>query len=589
MLIRFSKSTLSIFALVSMYSIAGCDPGEGSGDGGSDPGTTTNTGDPGTGGSGGGGATAGAGGATVISEGGAPSTDPSNGGSDGGSGGVADGGAGGSGGAAGGAGGAAGGAGGAAGGAGGVAGGGVGGVGGGAAAACGDGVLQGEEQCDDGNLSDSDACTAACKLPVCGDGVKSFGEACDDANLDDSDACLATCEVARCGDGFLRAGIEACDDGNVFDVDGCNSDCVVSGSQIRGLEDRGQPGVTVRAQAVATDSLFNALVVGSKEGDGAWVRSLTPGGALQWMSLYNGPFGGKTEALGVATDSHRNVIVCGFQSGAAGDTDLWVRKYAEDGQVLWTWTHDEAGADDKAYSVAVDQAGEVVIAGAVSSEKGADIAVIKLGEDGTLRWMERIAGPSGGEDRALGIATNGLNDVFVTGFESDGTGPVPWLAKFGSEGDVMWEIKGGELLGQAGFASAVAIAKYGDVVVTGAESTKFGQDLVLARFNIDGAPVWSRRYDGAFAGDDAGHDVLVDGAGDIVVCGEEGISGGPTGLLRKYSPSGDLRWTRDPFDAAAPFGVLHGCAAGFHDAIATAGEKPDGSSGAFASYSFYAR
>ena len=36
---------------------------------------------------------------------------------------------------------------------------------------CGDGVLGGIEQCDDGNTVDADACTNACRLPRCGDGI----------------------------------------------------------------------------------------------------------------------------------------------------------------------------------------------------------------------------------------------------------------------------------------------------------------------------------------------------------------------------------------------------------------------------------
>ena len=34
----------------------------------------------------------------------------------------------------------------------------------------------------------------------CGNGVIDAGETCDDGNLSDSDACLSTCVVATCGD-----------------------------------------------------------------------------------------------------------------------------------------------------------------------------------------------------------------------------------------------------------------------------------------------------------------------------------------------------------------------------------------------------
>ncbi|MGB1013792.1 MAG: hypothetical protein ACPG4T_06640 [Nannocystaceae bacterium] len=80
-------------------------------------------------------------------------------------------------------------------------------------ALCGDGTLDlPYEVCDDGNDSNSDACTNACQIAACGDGLIEVGvEACDDANDDESDACLSTCELATCGDGYVHAGEEECD------------------------------------------------------------------------------------------------------------------------------------------------------------------------------------------------------------------------------------------------------------------------------------------------------------------------------------------------------------------------------------------
>jgi cysteine-rich repeat protein len=93
--------------------------------------------------------------------------------------------------------------------------------------ACGDGVEQWMEQCDDGNNDDSDACSALCKRTFCGDGLlQGELEECDDANLDDDDACVAGCLGARCGDGFIFAGSEDCDDANLNEADGCTSACI---------------------------------------------------------------------------------------------------------------------------------------------------------------------------------------------------------------------------------------------------------------------------------------------------------------------------------------------------------------------------
>jgi len=96
-----------------------------------------------------------------------------------------------------------------------------------AAAQCGDGVIQsGVDQCDDGNVVNTDGCLNTCVTARCGDGVLRAGlETCDDGNTNNTDACLNTCVPARCGDGVVQAGSEQCDDGNTSNTDGCLNTC----------------------------------------------------------------------------------------------------------------------------------------------------------------------------------------------------------------------------------------------------------------------------------------------------------------------------------------------------------------------------
>jgi cysteine-rich repeat protein len=102
---------------------------------------------------------------------------------------------------------------------------------------CGDGVVDPEhEQCDkglnvDGYRTAADSCAPGCVLPpYCGDGQfnANFGEECDlgeAANLGAYDGCNADCTLGpRCGDGMIN-GEEECDDGNRANNDGCNLVC----------------------------------------------------------------------------------------------------------------------------------------------------------------------------------------------------------------------------------------------------------------------------------------------------------------------------------------------------------------------------
>ncbi|EDM74844.1 putative lipoprotein [Plesiocystis pacifica SIR-1] len=91
------------------------------------------------------------------------------------------------------------------------------------AAMCGDGYVQPGEECDDGNDNNGDDCNNACLPGNCGDGIIQEGEQCDDGNTDTDDECPA-CELAYCGDGYVQAGVEECDDGN----DSSNDECVAT-------------------------------------------------------------------------------------------------------------------------------------------------------------------------------------------------------------------------------------------------------------------------------------------------------------------------------------------------------------------------
>ena len=73
---------------------------------------------------------------------------------------------------------------------------------------CGNGIIEGAEQCDDDNLIDEDGCSSICQTET--------GWSCDGANP-------TTC-TEICGDTII-VGTEECDDGNTDIGDGCNAAC----------------------------------------------------------------------------------------------------------------------------------------------------------------------------------------------------------------------------------------------------------------------------------------------------------------------------------------------------------------------------
>src|SRR5260221_9028378 len=86
--------------------------------------------------------------------------------------------------------------------------------------------------CD--GLADGTTCTApsgvgqcmngTCVVYVCGNGIVEGDEACDDGNTVSGDGCRGDCHI--CGDGIVDQ-VEGCDDGNTNPADGCDN-CVLT-------------------------------------------------------------------------------------------------------------------------------------------------------------------------------------------------------------------------------------------------------------------------------------------------------------------------------------------------------------------------
>jgi cysteine-rich repeat protein len=91
---------------------------------------------------------------------------------------------------------------------------------------CGDGTVDADEVCDDGNRLDGDGCNASCSSDEsCGNGVLDIGEACDDSNQAAADGCSADCTSDEtCGNSIVDPG-ETCDDGNTSGADACPANC----------------------------------------------------------------------------------------------------------------------------------------------------------------------------------------------------------------------------------------------------------------------------------------------------------------------------------------------------------------------------
>lgn len=124
---------------------------------------------------------------------------------------------------------------------------------------------------------------------------------------------------------------------------------------------------------------FTALTAVNED---VWLgRFLNADGALMWQKKFGGPNILGDQGLGVTADSTNAFIVAGFKGVSDVDTDIWVRKWDDIGNVVWTQGFVGEGGDrDEALAVAADGAGDIAVTGQIRQmeNNNGDIWVAKL-------------------------------------------------------------------------------------------------------------------------------------------------------------------------------------------------------------------
>lgn len=163
---------------------------------------------------------------------------------------------------------------------------------------CGDMLVDGQENCEDGNDVGGDGCSSACQIEagwncsghpavcteICGDGLVVGSEQCDDGGNANGDGCDASCNVEPgysctgspsacneiCGDGMI-VGAEQCDDGNTMSNDGCSSQCGIE----PGYACDGAPSMCIP---------FDVVITSPTHGSFTTAASVTVNGVVQHLS-----------------------------------------------------------------------------------------------------------------------------------------------------------------------------------------------------------------------------------------------------------------------------------------------------------------
>lgn len=370
-----------------------------------------------------------------------------------------------------------------------------------------------------------------------------------------------------CGNGFVE-GEEPCDDGNDEVDDGCNSKCQRTGVPVWTQSWDSGDKKDDYGDAVAIDAEGNIYVVGTSASAefqrDAIIRKLDPEGKELLKFSFAGQLALEDNGLGIAVGEDGSIYVVGAEQIVDdGPFQGWARKYDKTGKELWAFVRASALPDVGTgfiNGIAVD--GDIVYVAGRESDTEKNIFrsyLMRLDGSDTPVWSVETPDAAGTNFTGVAVTPDG-DVVFAAGLRDANKDVTALVAKYTADGDEVWSKT---FLEKKGYANAVAVAEDGTIAVAGLAVNVNDLDLWVARLDADGAEIWNDKYDSE-QGTDIGFGVAHGEAGDIYVSGYVTLQGqSKNATVRRYTPDGALYWVstyndeENLFDSAAAVAV-HG-------------------------------
>ena len=232
-------------------------------------------------------------------------------------------------------------------------------------------------------------------------------------------------------------------------------------------------------------------------------------GNYYWAKTLQGTYNQDDKAFGIITDQNDNIYITGYVTGANNYEQMFIAKYDTYGNLLWAnYNVGTDGLNTEGNSITLSNAGNVCVTGYTTTHAGGmDIYTVQYSSGGTLMWQKNFNGLAGAEDRAFGIAVDNEDNVIVAGYATNYaslTNTSIAVVKYSSAGDMLWRSFYGDST-QSDKAFGIAVDESDHIYVTGysGNASLTSKNYITVCYNPDGTVNWGTPYVGPASNDQA--------------------------------------------------------------------------------------
>ncbi|MCY7361064.1 MAG: SBBP repeat-containing protein [Ignavibacteria bacterium] len=179
---------------------------------------------------------------------------------------------------------------------------------------------------------------------------------------------------------------------------------------------------------------------------------------------------------------------------------------------------------------------------------GSDFLIIKYNSFGEQMWLRTYNSPFNNEDSPSGIVTDDSNNIYVIGISLKVGIDFDFVTiKYNPLGEIQWVSRYSGTGNGYDTPYSIGIDSHHNVFVTGqtlTDTTTYGNDMVLVKYNTNGIQQWVRTYHGTnYRGWDCSNSLFIDKSDKIYITGfgSDTITGGSFVTI-KFDQAGNRQW-----------------------------------------------